>query len=139
MSRGFSLLEALVACAVLAIASGALLFALSRAAHFAGHSTIGPARAAAQTLAESTMRDVQDAWKYGAPGSINATAGSVSVSSTGSGPGTISVTVTYSPDPSHQDSGTITLSAPATVRAPLPGSQVARPALIADPSATPTP
>lgn len=100
---------------------------------------MGPARAAAQALAESTMRDVQDAWKYGEPGPINATAGAVSVSSGGSGPGTISVTVTYSPDPDHRDTGKVTLTAPAIVRAPLPGSQIARPDLIGDPSATPTP
>ncbi len=151
MSRGFTLLETIVGCAIIAIASAALLFAIGGAARFSGESASGPAHTAAQTLAQSTMHDLQTSWKYGSPGSINGgfatslpvppgtSPATVRVSSSAGGLTTITVTVVYTPDPNHQDSGTVSIAAPATVRGPLPGSQVSRPGLIPDPSATPTP
>ena len=140
MSRGFTLLESALVGAIVAVAAFALLFALSSASHFAAQSG-GPAREAAQAAAESALRDALQAWKYGSPGNApSGSAGNVTVTlSNVTATGThIVVRASYTPDPGHgAQAGTVQISGDAFVKAPLPGSQVARPGLVPAPSASP--
>lgn len=149
--------EAVLSCAVVAVAAGGTLFAMSSFGRFTTHQA-GPVRAAATLLAQQTLRVAQDAWKYGSPG--NAPAGSANVRVPIVNPGAaatsapvtvmttlsnataadaqVTVQVTYTPDPGHPaDSGTVEISGAAVVRAPPPGSQVVAPAPVPAPSGAP--
>jgi type II secretory pathway pseudopilin PulG len=148
VSRGFTLVETLLAGAIAAIAIGGLLAALSSGARFASHQA-GPVREAATLLAQSTLRDAQQAWKYANPGAAPSgtfattlpMGAPVSVSVQNSAIGTdttqIDVTVRFTPDPLHEDDGVVLVQGQAGTRAPLPGSIVTRPGLIPMPSSAP--
>lgn len=141
---GFSLIEAVIAAAIAAVAAGAWLSAVNAFGRFAAHQA-SPARSAALLLAEQTLRVAQDAWKYGSPG--NAPSGTW----TAAGPFTvqtvlaggavssdITVNVSYTPDPLRSaDTGSVTLHGTLSVKAPLPGTRIVRPALIPQPSGAP--
>lgn len=150
------LLEALFAVAVVAVAGGAWLSASGAFARFSTHQA-SPVRAAAQVLAEQTLRVAQDTWKYGSPGSApsgswstalavnaaNAAPTSVpagvrtSIAASGQS-ANLTVTVTYTPDPQHpDDTGSVTLSGVLDVKAPAPGSTLVAPALVPQPSGAP--
>jgi type II secretory pathway pseudopilin PulG len=152
-----TLIESVVAAAVLAIATIAFLCAIGEFGRFTSHQA-GAVRSAATALAEQTLRVAQDAWKYGSPGSgpagtfqtsvpLNVPGGApasapvsvtTNVGSGGAGSAQIDVTVLYTPDPDHmQDSGSVSLSGEAQVKAPLPGSTVAPAALIPQPANAP--
>lgn len=155
--RGFTVVEAAVAFAVLAVAAGGALFGISSFGRFATHQP-GPVRTAALGLAEQTLRVAQDAWKYGSPGTApsgtqtidvpiaipnNAATSApvtltVTVGNAVSGSAPIAVTARYTPDPQHEtDSGTLTVSGTLSQRAPAPGSQVQDAAPVAAPSGAP--
>lgn len=154
---GFTLLEAAISSAIVALVAGGSLFAISSFGRFTANQA-GPVRKAALLLADQTLRVAQDAWKYGSPGNApsgstiaqvpvafpNATPSSapVTVSTTISSitatDAQITVQVRYTPDPGHPaDSGTISVSGAATVRAPVPGSQLISPNAIPEPSGAP--
>ncbi|HEY9180048.1 MAG TPA: prepilin-type N-terminal cleavage/methylation domain-containing protein [Candidatus Baltobacteraceae bacterium] len=149
---GITLLETTIAAALLAIAAGGALFALSSfGAHIAQQG--GPARMAALVAAQQTLRIAQDAWKYGSPGS--APSGSQTIAlplstqttapalltttvSAGATSAQITVTVQYTPEPGRSgDPGVVMLSANVSEKAPLPGSQVTKPGLVPLPSGAP--
>jgi prepilin-type N-terminal cleavage/methylation domain-containing protein len=155
--RGFTLIETMIATAVVAIAIGGLVLAMAGFGRFSTHQA-GPVRSAAMQLAEQTLRVAQDAWKYGSPG--NAPSGSwqtaVPLAIPGSGATTAPVTVTasianmtaqsaqltvtvqYTPDANHADDpGSVSLSGQTEVKAPVPGATVLEPALIPQPSGAP--
>ncbi|MFN2449555.1 MAG: hypothetical protein ABR508_07160 [Candidatus Baltobacteraceae bacterium] len=153
MSRGFTLAETAIGAAVVAVAALAMLFALAQAAHFSAHSA-GPVRTAAEALAGSLLRDAQASWKYGSPGAVpagafatslplaNAPAAPVSVTLTVSNASAtdaqIAVRVQYTPDPGRGgDRGIVLVQGSLFVKAPLPGTQVARPGLVPMPSSAP--
>lgn len=148
---GITLIETVVAVAIVAIVVGGVLFAAGAFGKYVSQQG-GPGRRAALIAAEQTMRLAQNAWKYGSPG--NAPSGSrtvvVPLSTQTTAPATITttlsagvssarleVTVRYTPEPSRNDPGTVTLTSDVDVRAPLPGSQVSRPGLIPQPSGAP--
>jgi type II secretory pathway pseudopilin PulG len=150
--RGFALLEALAVLAVAALGAGALLAAISAAAKLQGG--MGRNREAAALLAAQTLRVAENVWKYGPPG--DAPAGSATASMTVPGSSTtlpvtissaissqstqgaaITVTVSYPAGEDGEDAGSATISAPVGVKAPLPGAQVERPGLVAQPTGTP--
>lgn len=129
---GFSLIEAILAGAIVAIAAGAWLSAASAFGRFATHQ-VSPARSAALLLAEQTLRVAQDAWKYGSPGSAPSgtwtTGGHTVQTVTAGGTGSSSVTVTVD--------GIVTLHGTLSVKAPLPGSRIVPSTLIPQPSGAP--
>jgi prepilin-type N-terminal cleavage/methylation domain-containing protein len=141
---GFSLIEAVIAAAIAAVAAGAWLSATSAFGRFAAHQA-SPARSAALLLAEQTLRVAQDAWKYGSPGNAPSgawtTTGPFTVQTTVSGgavSGDITVTVSYTPDPLRRsDAGAVTLHGTLSVKAPLPGTRIVRAAPIPRPSGAP--
>jgi prepilin-type N-terminal cleavage/methylation domain-containing protein len=140
---GFSLIEAVIAAAIAAVAAGAWLSATNAFGRFAANQA-SPARSAALLLAEQTLRVAQDAWKYGSPGNAPSgtwTAGSFTVQTVVSGGAVssdITVQVSYTPDPLRPaDSGMVTLHGTLSVKAPLPGTRIVRPALIPQPSGAP--
>lgn len=143
--RGFSLLEALIAGAVVAIGALGVLAAWNGVARYA-RAQAGPNETAALALAQQTLRVARDAWKYGAPGT--APAGSWSVAgahpmtvtagTTPSADGAaISVTVTYTPDPGRSEPPSVSVSADAPVLAPLPGTRIDEPSPIPQPGGAP--
>lgn len=149
---GFSLVEALVAAGIVALACSAWLGACAAFARYAAHP-ISPVRAAAALLAEQTLRVAQDAWKYGSPGAAPSGTWrrSIDVDTPGASPvpapvgvtatlsgGALEVTVRYTPDPLRpDDSGEVTMSGTLLPRAPLPGSALQAPGLIPAPSGAP--
>ena len=152
-----TLIETSASAAIVALAAGAMLFALGTFGRFGAHQT-GPVHAAAAAAAEDTLRVAQDAWKYGTPGTapsgtatetvLIAVPGaaatavpvqvSTSLSAAGANGANIAVTVRYPPDSSHPgDTGTVTLTGAAAATAPLPGSQIVEPSAIPAPSGAP--
>lgn len=154
---GFTLIEAVLAVAILAVAMTAFTVAMGEFGKFST-SQAGPVRTAAMLLAEQTLRVAEDAWKYGAAG--NAPEGSLAtrvplvlpgarattapltvttaLSNADSAFADLVVTVRYTPDPDHlQDTGIVTLDGELQVKAPLPASTVAPPNLIAQPQGAP--
>ena len=156
VSRGFTLLETLVAVTLAGLAIGGAVIAMGTFARFTTHQA-GPVRAAAMMLAEQTLRVALDAWKYGSPGSapsgswqtvipLNAPSGAstsapVTVfadATAGSQTAELTVTVRYTPDPQHpDDDGTVSMSSALGVKAPPPGATVLNPSLIPRPSGAP--
>lgn len=153
---GFSLIEAIFAAAIVAVAAGAWLSAVNGVAHFATHQ-VSPLRNSATVLAEQTLRIAQDAWKYGSPGAApagtwqtnlplivpGAPATSVPVSvnaaivTTGQRADLV-VTVRYTPDAGATgDDGVVALRGALSVKAPAPDSRIVRPGLIPQPSGAP--
>jgi len=87
------------------------------------------------------FRDAAQSWKYGSPGSYatgtfsNVSITEAAVTATGAH---LTVGVQYTPDAARGgEDGTITVEGDVAVKAPLPGSQVARPGLIPRPSGAP--
>lgn len=149
------LLEAVLAAAIVALATGAWLSASSAFARFSTHQA-SPVRSAAQALAEQTLRVAQDAWKYGSPGTVPsgswqtgvalnapgaAAAAPVTVTASVASSGQtadITVIVRYTPDPQHRgDSGVVSLNGSLSVKAPAPGARLLQPGLIPEPSGAP--
>lgn len=152
VQSGVSLVETAVAAAILAIAVGTALWATAAfAKHVAQQG--GPARMAALVTAQQTLRVAQDAWKYGSPGSAPSGSQQIALAlradtsepatlttsvSGSTSPVQITVTVRYTPEPGrHGDSGIVSVSGEVDVKAPLPGSRVDRPGLVALPSGAP--
>lgn len=148
---GLTLVETVVAAAIVAVAAGGALYAIASFGKFARQQG-GPARMAALAVAQQTLRIAQNAWKYGSPGDApsgvqtialplnRATTAPASVTTSVVSDGTsaqIAVTVRYTPEPGRSDSGLISVSGELSVKAPLPGSQVARPGLVPLPSGAP--
>lgn len=141
---GFSILEALVAVALLAICTGGVLAAAASIGRFAA-APAGPNRAAALAAAEETARIAQDAWKYGAPASPvpNGTWSTTSrgvplnIGASTTSAGDLVVTVAYPPDSSRGESGTVTLHTTLRAIAPRPREKVVRPGLVPAPSGAP--
>jgi prepilin-type N-terminal cleavage/methylation domain-containing protein len=144
--RGFSLIEAMVATAIVATAAGSMLFALNAFAKFSAHQA-GPNREAAMLYAQQSLRVAEDVWKYGAqrgvPSGTQQIADPISATVTTSitpidaASASITVTVAYTPDPNHADPGSVSMSGILEVKAPVPGSRIVRPGLIASPSGAP--
>lgn len=139
---GFALLEAVAGAGIAAICAGTLILALSGVAKFGAHAN-GPNRAAALALARQTLRTAQNAWKYGSPG--EAPAGTTDLKTLGAhvtatlargeaDGADLSVTVSYTPDPGRADPGSVTITGHVRALAPLPGSQIDRPGLVAQPA-----
>lgn len=136
---GFTLLETIVAMAIVAVSLGASFYALTS---FGRHAAwqMAPQRRAALLLARQTLRVAENAWKYGSPGSAPAgTQGGVTTSVSVSGSSaTLAVTVRYSPEPGgRDDTGVVTVSGEVTQKSPLPGSQIDRPGFVPLPSGAP--
>ncbi len=148
---GITLVETVVAVAIVAVVVGGVLFAVGAFGKYVSQQG-GPGERAALSDAQQTLRLAQNAWKYGSPG--NAPSGSQSVivplSTQTSAPATVTttlsagassaqiqVTVRYTPQPGRRDPGIITLTSDVDVKAPLPGSQVNRPGLIPQPAGAP--
>lgn len=152
---GFTLLETLLATAILAAAAVGLFGALAAIGRAGAHAA-GPRRQAATNFAEQTMRTAADAWKYGSAGAapsgtfatslplplpsstpttmpvqVSAVLSSVTATSA-----TIDITVQYTPDPESGDSGSISLESRVLQKAPAPGSLVSGGA-VAMPSGAP--
>ena len=157
VSRGFTLIETLVAVALAGVGVAGVLLTMGAFARFSTHQA-GPVRSAAMLLAEQTLRIAQDAWKYGSPGTapsgswqtnvplnfpgVGSTSAPVTVSANVAAAGAqaaqITVTVRYTPDPQHAgDSGSVTMSGELAVKAPFPGTTVVNPSLIPQPSGAP--
>lgn len=154
--RGFTLIECVVAVAIVAVAAGALFFSIGEFGRFSSHQA-GPARTAATLLAEQTLRVARNAWKYGSPGGAPAgsfatsvpvlvpgsaaTTAPVTVISSVSAIGTsadLRVSVRYTPDPDrHEDSGIVRIDGEALMQAPLPASTISPAMLIAQPPGAP--
>lgn len=154
--QGFTLIESVVATAIVAIAAGALFLSIGGFGRFSSHQS-GPVRTAATLLAEQTLRLARNAWKYGSPGSAPAgsfatslpvlmpgrtpTSAPVTVVTAVSMAGSsadVRVTVRYTPDPDHfQDPGAVSIDGEALMQAPLPASTISPPALIAQPTGAP--
>lgn len=142
---GFTLVEAAVATAIVAIAAGGALYAFAAFARNGAHVD-GPHRAAAMRLANRTLRAAEDAWKYGSPGIAPAGTGivtdpypaSITAKLSGVTPAsaTLAVTVRYTPDPSR-DGGVVRLTAALESQAPPPGSTLTQPGLVPAPAITP--
>lgn len=149
---GFSLLETLVAAALLAVATVGVLYTVAvLGKHVAQQG--GPARMAALVVAQQTLRVAQDAWKYGSPGSAPSGSQSITLpmndaasapamlTTTVSGSASlaqVTVTVQYTPEPGRTgDSGIVSVSGEVIQKAPLPGSQLSKPGLIPLPSGAP--
>ena len=154
--QGFTLTETLVAAGICTAGILALCASVTAFAKFGAHAA-GPLRTAATSVAEQTLRSAQDAWKYGSPGTapsgdwntsmpvelpgVGPTSAPVGIAAQlgadQSGATILTVTVTYTPDPERPDSGSLTVSGPLTVKAPLPGSRVVRPGIVAAPAGAP--
>lgn len=151
LQSGMTLVETAVAAAIIAIAAGAAMFAIgSFGRHVA--QQYGPARSGALLAATQQLRLAQNAWKYGSPGNAPSgtqritlplgggatTAATVSTTIASNGASTrVSLSVSYTPQPNDADSGTISISQDLQAKAPLPGSEVEPPALIAAPTGAP--
>jgi type II secretory pathway pseudopilin PulG len=155
--EAFTLLETLIAVAVVGVAIGGLIAALGGFARFSTHQ-VSPIRSAATLVVKNTLLAAQDAWKYGSPGtaptgtwattvplaipgnsSVTAPVTlSVSASAVSSSGTELIVSARYTPAPNRSgDTGAVSMSGQAYVRAPLPGATVFDPALIPKPSAAP--
>ncbi|HEV2261689.1 MAG TPA: hypothetical protein VGR69_05315 [Candidatus Rubrimentiphilum sp.] len=154
--EAFTLIEAAVACGVVALSIAVLFLAAAAFAKF-GTRPAGPDRAAATLLAEQTLRVAEDAWKYGSIGNAPAgtwsttlpiaTGGTTttsipvtvtsSLANSGAAGASISITVAYPPDPNHNDPGSVSVNGTLRVRAPLPGARVAYPVLVPLPPGAP--
>lgn len=144
--QGFSLIEAMVATAVVAVSVGAMLFALGAFAKFGAHQA-GPNREAATLYAQQTLRIAQDVWKYGpqngVPSGTTRITTPISATVTAALTGidqdsaTMTVTVAYTPDPNHGDPGIVSMNGVLEAQAPIPGSRLVRPGLIPLPSGAP--
>lgn len=147
----------MVASAVAAVGAGSLLLVAAAFAHVGAHAA-GPNRAAATALAEQTLRVAENAFKYGGASAfvpaqpIATTIPSVTPSAAPTSiPVSIAATVTpaanasawivisvaYPPDPGRNDPGSVTIAGRLLQKAVLPGSQVAAPSLVAQPSGAP--
>lgn len=148
---GFTLIETVVAAAIIAVAVGGALFAIASFGKYVREQG-GPSRLAALIAAQQTLRIAQNAWKYGSLGSAPAGSQNImlSLNSGTMQPATvttrvspngtfaqITVTVQYTPEPGRRDSGVVTISGQVAQKAPLPGSQIDRPGLVALPSGAP--
>lgn len=150
--RGFALLEAVAVVAIVSLFGGILIMAISAAVRMESRPERN--RAAAEILAAQTLRVAEDAWKYGTPGDAprgSATASlqvqgsneivpvaiSSTISSESADGAAITITVSYPPEQPGGDSGAVTLTGALRVKAPLPGAQVERPGLIAQPAGAP--
>jgi Tfp pilus assembly protein PilV len=155
--EAFTLLETLIAVAAVGVAVGGLIGAVGAFARFSTHP-ISPMRSAATLLVKNTLLAAQDAWKYGSPGTalldtwdttvplaipgnspVTAPVTlSVSASTIDSARAQLTVSARYTPGlDRHGDTGAVSMSGQAYVKAPLPGATVFNPALIAKPSAAP--
>ena len=145
MERGFTLIEALLAILLLAIAGGVLAAAASTAKFAAAPA--GANRMAALAVGEATVRVAQDVWKYGVPtgtlvpsgswSTVSADGVTLGVTAAVTAAGDLQVKVTYPPDTPRDESGSITLHTTLHVLAPRPRERVVRPGLIAAPPAAP--
>ena len=133
--------------AIVVLCAGALFMAASAALKMSARP--GRYRAAAQLLAQQTLRTAENAWKYGSAGgapagsaeesmlvagtSVPVTVSSTVVSQDANG-AEIDVTVAYPAVPGGDEPGAITISGAVRVMAPLPGAQVERPGLIPQPA-----
>ncbi len=148
---GITLVETAVAAGLVAIAAGTVLYGIAMFGRFAGQQG-GAARMAALLTAEQTLRIAQDAWKYGTPG--DAPNGSQTISlplsasttqpalmtttlSPSGASAQITVSIRYTPEPGRGDPGVVSVSGNVYAKAPLPGSQIDRPGLVAMPSGAP--
>lgn len=153
----FTLVETLIAVAVVALAIGGFVLAMGAFGRFSTHQA-GPVRTAAMQLAEQTLRVAQDSWKYASPGTapsgtwqttvplavpsalpttvpVTVTA---SVSNATAQSAQVTITVQYTPDANRSgDTGRISVSGVAQVKAPVPGATVLNPSLIPQPSGAP--
>ena len=155
--RAFSLIETLVAVALVTIAVAGSILSMGAFGRFSTHQA-GPVRSAAMLLAEQTLRVAQDAWKYGSPGmapsgtwqtavplhipGASPTTAPVSVTTSISNAGAqgahVKVDVQYTPDGQRSsDSGLVSISAQAQVEAPVPGATLLDPSLVPQPSGAP--
>lgn len=151
--RGFSIIEAVVAAAVIAVGVGGLAGAMGTFARYAAHPE-GARRGAAALLAEQTLRIAQDTYKYGAPDLPSdktwqahitlalpqATPVCVPVTvhslvEPSAGAAAIEITVTYPPDTTRpHDLGIVRVRGDLAVLSTLPGSSTIRPGLVPDPA-----
>lgn len=154
--QGFTLVESVVATAIVVMAAAGLLFAMGEFGRFSAHES-GPVRTAATLLAEQTARVARNALKYGSPATAPGgsfatsvpvlvpgaapTSAPVSVTMTISAVGTsadVRVTVRYTPDPNRiQDTGLVSIDAASAMQAPLPGSTISPQMFIAQPAGAP--
>src|SRR5947209_13366485 len=136
---GFTLIEALVAVGIVALALTGVFFASATVARF-GTTQSNPRRDAAALLAEQTLRTAADSWKYAAPG----VAAPQLDGAWQSGPYTVTVattklatpapndptrqtanvhvTVSYTPEAQRSDSGSVSAQTTLRVKAPVPGT-----------------
>ncbi|MDQ6823481.1 MAG: prepilin-type N-terminal cleavage/methylation domain-containing protein [Candidatus Eremiobacteraeota bacterium] len=145
MQRGFTLIEALVAVALVLLCIGG---AISGAANVGRYATApgGPNRIAALAAAETAARLAQNVWKYGAPpgGPVpNGTWSTIysgvplTVAATCTVAGDLRITVSYPADPSRNETGVISLHTTLHSLAPRPGENVVRPGLVPAPTGAP--
>lgn len=143
--HGFTLIEALVAVALLVVCIGGALSGAASVGRFAT-APVGPNRAAALAAGDMTARVAQDTWKYGQPpgalvpnGSWSTTYDGVAlqVNATVSTAGELTVTVAYPPDPARDESGSVTMHTTLHALAPRPGTNVIRPGLVPAPAGAP--
>lgn len=148
---GFSLIETIIAAAILAIVAGGAIAAFAGVARV---SAPDPARTAAEQAMRRIVTLLQTASKYADPQTVgvnpapwnttlpnpSGTAYPVTISAAKtSAPGggfALTVTIVY-----PRGAGTATLSTvvPLVQKAPAPNAQIAAPGSYADPSATATP
>lgn len=148
MSRGFTLVEAVVAMAIAALAVLTIAPVLSASARASARAD-DPLHAALAVYAASLARDAAQAWKYGAPdGVAPQTYTGTMYGGAGASPVPVSVTQTLAAIDTSSAQVTVTVSsgtasgsatAAVAVAAPLPGSHVSRPGLVPMPSPSPTP
>ena len=148
---GFALLEAIAVVAIASLCTGVLFLAVSAAVRL--ETRPGRYRAAAAMLAAQTLRVAEDAWKYGTPGAPSGSAPafmhvqgsnqvvpvtiSSAISSQTADGAAITITISYPPGQYGGDSGAVSIGGTLRVKAPLPGAQVERPALIPHPAGAP--
>jgi prepilin-type N-terminal cleavage/methylation domain-containing protein len=155
--NGFTLIETLVAVAIVTLAIGGLIAAMGVFARFSTHQ-VGPVHSAATLQAEQLLRVVQDAWKYGSPGAapvgawqatlpLNLPSGgatsapasvSTSISIVNAQSAQVTINVRYTPDPEHSaDPGLASTTGQTQVKSPMPGATVLDPSLIPAPAGAP--
>ncbi|HEY8315168.1 MAG TPA: type II secretion system protein [Candidatus Baltobacteraceae bacterium] len=164
--RAFTLIEAAVSVALIAVALSGALWAAGSFGRYATHQA-GPNRSAALVFADSLLRVAQDAWKYGTPGtvpsgswqtalpiaipsalptSIPITVRAVYAIVATPDPGGVDTTVpsaqvtlsvTYPRDAGHDDPGTLSVQGALHVQAPPPGSRIAPLGIVPAPSGAP--